>query len=93
MNIAENPEILAGKEDLLNLSERDFLRRYSASKRQYKAIVETVEQLFETADALDEQSPLDIDSDVIDDLRYTAENLLKILERMHMASYWESEQE
>ena len=88
-----NAEIMAAQEDMQTLTDREFQRRYNATKRQYKAVITGLDQLTEVVQALQEPSPMDIDSDLIDNVRCVVDDLVRLLERMHMASYWAGEEE
>jgi hypothetical protein len=91
--IEHTDEIEIAKQDLDSLDEHDFEQRYKATKRQYKAVLKSIEWLNEAVYVLGIPGPMDIDLDTIDDAKCTIEDLGRLLERMHMAAYWKSEEQ
>ena len=88
----ESAEVHEAKEDLINLDDIDFEHRYKATKRQYKAVLKSIEWLNEAVYVLSVPGPMDIDSDIVDDAKCTIEDFVRLLERMHSAAYWRSEE-
>lgn len=89
----DSPEIAEAKQDLLSLDEHDFEHRYKATKRQYKAVLKSIEWLKEAVYVLGVPGPMDIDSDIVDDAKCTIDDFIALLERMHSAAYWRSEEQ
>lgn len=89
----ESPEVLEAQADLINLDEHDFEHRYKATKRQYKAVLKSIEWLKEAVYVLRMPGSMDIDSDITDDAQCTIDDFVRLLERMHLAAYWRSEEQ
>jgi hypothetical protein len=79
------------KLDLEKLTEEEFEGRYKATKRLYKALINSFPILHEVHQALQDPNPLEIDPDVTDAVRYLIDDLSVLMDQMHMASYWEKE--
>ena len=92
IDIEDNAEISVAKDDLMSLDDAEFAHRYKATKRQYKAVLKALEWMNEAVYVLGIPGPMDIDSDIIDDTKCTIEDFERLLERMHSAAYWKSEE-
>jgi hypothetical protein len=86
-------EIQAAKEHLTTLSDHDFEIQYKATKRTYKAVLRSLEWLSEAVEVLEKPGLMDVDWDVLDTAKCCIEDFSRLLERMHMASYWKGEEQ
>jgi hypothetical protein len=79
------------QDDLESLSEEDFMLRYKAVKRHYKAILNAMRELQIANEVLSEMGALAIDPEIGDNTQLLIEDYTRLLDQMHMASYWERE--
>lgn len=86
-------EIEIAKQHLTSFTDVEFEAQYSASKKQYKAVLRTLEWLNEAVTVLQQPVHLDVSSDVIDNANAVLGDFNSLLERMHMASYWKAEEQ
>ena len=77
--------------DLANLSEEEFLDRYKATKLQYQTVLTAMRDLQKVNDVLSEMGALSVDSELGENTEMLIADYARLLEQMHMASYWERE--
>ena len=77
--------------DLASMSEEEFQYHYKATKAQYTAIVDALRELQKANEALQEMGALSIDTEISENTVMLMEDYARLLEQMHMASYWERE--
>lgn len=86
-------EIEIAKQHLASFTDAEFEAQYSANKKQYKAVLRTLEWLTEAVTVLQSPVHLAMSSDVIDNANAVLSDFNSLLERMHMASYWKAEEQ
>jgi hypothetical protein len=77
--------------DLTDLTEEEFQYRYKATKAQYIALENAIKELQKANEALQEMSALNIDPEIAENTQMLIEDYARLLDQMHMASYWERE--
>jgi hypothetical protein len=77
--------------DLTGMSEEEFQYHYKATKSQYNALANAMSELQKANEALQEMGALNIDPEISENTLMLMEDYARLLEQMHMASYWERE--
>ena len=89
--LQESDSFQEAKTDLTELSEEDFLYRYKATKKQYQTLADAIRILQTANDALSEMGALAIDPEIGENTTLLIDDYTRLLDQMHMASYWERE--
>jgi hypothetical protein len=92
-DIFGNSETVSTVQADLTLDEYDFEAKYKATKRQYVGIQAAIKALQEAATALQDESPLEIDADIEENIVFLVEDLMGVLDQMHTASEWAEEKD
>lgn len=77
--------------DLTGQTEEEFQYHYKATKAQYSALVDAMRELQKANEALQAMVSLNIDPEISENTVMLIEDYARLLEQMHMASYWERE--
>jgi hypothetical protein len=86
-----NDSFQEAQRDLEELPDDEFLYRYKATKQQYQTLLTAIHELEKANAALSELGALAIDPEIGDNTTMLIDDYSRLLEQMHMASYWERE--
>jgi hypothetical protein len=89
--LQESDTFQEAQNDLVALDDSEFLYHYKATKQQYSTLVSAIKELQKASDALSDMGALAIDPEIGENTTLLIEDYTRLLEQMHMASYWERE--
>ena len=92
-NIMVNELAQQAQQDLKDLPDAEFVQKYKATKRFYRAISKAHDWVLEAILMLQGSNLLDVDEEVIDTANVVVDDMGTLLERMHMAAYWKGEED
>ena len=87
----ESEPFQEAQSDMTELSDDEFLYRYKATKTQYQTILAAIKELHKANEALSQMGALAIDPEIGENTTLLIEDYTRLLDQMHMASYWERE--
>ncbi len=77
--------------DIAGMTEDEFQYHYKATKSQYTALATAMRELQKANEALQEMGALNIDPEISENTLMLMEDYCRLLDQMHIASYWERE--